>query len=574
MNTATRLEQIAEIVDERGFVSVAELSRVFAVSEMTIRRDLGELDRQKRVQRTFGGAASLRSSATVDSVANDPELSMRRATSLVQRVDVLIATALNPKVDGVLLETISSRKSMPIIAESLSIQKEVTVVAVDNYQAGLALGRWAGEYCCQHFNGVANLLDLTYYLSNTQLRSHGFIDGLHQVAPQAHVILSLDAQSRLETAYQLTRDALTVHQQINLIFALNDITAWGAIRACRELEIDPQNLALFTFGLEGDTLKNALAAGEFCRAGLAMFPEVVGPVCIEAAILANNRQELPAELVTPHAVLSASNLGEYYTRTTSGWEICWEKLRADHDIPLDIFRASSDRPPNLPHRIGLVVPFVEHEWYQNLAKSMRVHTDRYGIDFEIIDVHQSIKDEVDMRRREIARLAAKEVEPGDVILLDAGTIMNYLAEVLLAKDDITVITNAISVFEILRANPEIVIILTGGVHRQSSKTLVGPTAENALRELRADKCFLTAAGVSLSFGLSHTHVAEVTMKQAMLRSARQIILLADHTNFEQESIVQIAPLTVVNIIITDDVLPASLRLELTKLGIEIKLAST
>ena len=58
------------------------------------------------------------------------------------------------------------------------------------------------------------------------------------ILPDAEVVLSLDAQSRYDTAYQLTRDALTVHQQINLIFAINDITAWGAINACNDLHID------------------------------------------------------------------------------------------------------------------------------------------------------------------------------------------------------------------------------------------------------------------------------------------------------------------------------------------------
>ena len=56
--------------------------------------------------------------------------------------------------------------------------------------------------------------------------------------PEAEVVLSLDAQSRYDTAYQLTRDALTVHQHINLAFAINDTTAWGAINACNDLRID------------------------------------------------------------------------------------------------------------------------------------------------------------------------------------------------------------------------------------------------------------------------------------------------------------------------------------------------
>ena len=103
--------------------------------------------------------------------------------------------------------------------------------------------------------------------------------------------------------------------------------------------------------------------------------------------------------------------------------------------------------------------------------------------------------------------------------------------------------------------------------------MVGPTAEGALRELRADKLFLTVSGASLNFGLSHTNISEVTMKQAMIRSAREVILLADHTYFGQESIIQVAPLTVVNKLITDDVLPASVRLDLTKLGIQIILAN-
>jgi DeoR/GlpR family transcriptional regulator of sugar metabolism len=63
------------------------------------------------------------------------------------------------------------------------------------------------------------------------------------------------------------------------------------------------------------------------------------------------------------------------------------------------------------------------------------------------------------------------------------------------------------------------------------------------------------------------------MKQAMIRSAREVILLADHTLFGQESVAQIAPLSVVNKLITDDVLPASIRLNLTKMGIQIVIAN-
>ena len=175
---------------------------------------------------------------------------------------------------------------------------------------------------------------------------------------------------------------------------------------------------------------------------------------------------------------------------------------------------------------------------------------------------------------EKSRLRAAElVQAGDVILIDGGPNAVLLGEALLKKKGITVITNAIPVFETLRANPEIILLLTGGAYRFSSHMLVGPTAESALRELRADKLFLNVAGISLDFGLSHTNISEVTIKQAMIRSAREVILLADHTFFGQESTIQVASLKVVHKLITDDALPASIRLELTKLGIQIILAN-
>jgi DeoR family transcriptional regulator, fructose operon transcriptional repressor len=178
-----------------------------------------------------------------------------------------------------------------------------------------------------------------------------------------------------------------------------------------------------------------------------------------------------------------------------------------------------------------------------------------------------------MRRREIAHVAAQLVQTGDVIMIDGGPIANYLAEALLEKKSITVITNAMPVFDVLRNNPDITLILTGGAYRFSSQVLVGPTGEGALRELRADKLFLMVTGISLGFGLSHTNISEVTFKQAMIHSAREVILLADHSSFGQESVIQVASPKVVHKLITDDALPASVRLELTKLGIQIILAN-
>jgi DeoR family fructose operon transcriptional repressor len=218
------------------------------------------------------------------------------------------------------------------------------------------------------------------------------------------------------------------------------------------------------------------------------------------------------------------------------------------------------------------VPFSEHQWYQNLAEAMQGYAHSLGIELEIADAAENLKDELVLRKLSIAHEASKLVKPGDVVLIDGGEVTTYLATALAGQSGITVITNAMAVMDALRAQADIALISTGGLLRHESQTLTGPTTEIALRELRADKLFLAVTGVSLDFGLSHTNLAEVAVKQAMIRAAREVILLADHTKFEQESVVQVAPLNSLHKVITDNALPASTRLDLTRLGIEIIIA--
>jgi len=572
MTREERLDQIVRVVDEHGYIPVTELSQILDVSEMTIRRDLTQLDREKRIHRTFGGASSRRAEDT-QPVEAMQGLEVPRKAEFVQvdDVDVLVATSVNPYYDTLLLDRVE-KKNIPIIAESSGMPNQRTVVSVDNYQAGLDLGRAAGEYMRQNGIEKANLLDLTFHLPNTQTRSRGFVDGLGETALAYDVVLSIDAQSRAATAYQITRDALTVHTNINLIFGINDSTILGALRACKELQIDPQKMVVVTFGLEGDTLRDALMENSYCKIGLAMFPEIVGLACIDAAIGASLGNDLPDQYVTPHVVLTSKTLPEFYTRAPDGWRLNWDAVRDHLNLPERLEDGNCLNEADVPIKIGLIVPFSEHEWYKEIIRYLKEYASKCGASLHIIDAEQNVQDEVELRRRAIARTAAGLVEAGDVILVDGGPIAAYLADELRSKNDITVITNSMDVFNALNPCPGIILISTGGAIRYSSQMLVGPTAESALKELRADKLYLMVGGITLDFGLSHTNISEVTIKQAMIRSAHEVILLADHTSFSTESIIQFAPLSVVDVLITDDALPASIRLNISKLGIRLVLA--
>ena len=230
MATAQRWDDIVALVSQGGFVTVGGLSRVCDVSEVTVRRDLQALHDHGRLQRTYGGAAAPQAGAP-DGQGSAP----RQAEGfLAGRFDALIATPVSPTLERVLLDRATGQK-VPVMAESLGMAGAQTVVAVDNYQAGHDLGRWAGDYARLHLDSSTTLLDLTHDLGNTHNRSQGFLAGLREIVPDARLVLSINAQAHADTAYQLTLDALAVHPSINVIFAINDTTAAGAMAACREL---------------------------------------------------------------------------------------------------------------------------------------------------------------------------------------------------------------------------------------------------------------------------------------------------------------------------------------------------
>ena len=222
-----------------------------------------------------------------------------------------------------------------------------------------------------------------------------------------------------------------------------------------------------------------------------------------------------------------------------------------------------------PGCIGVILAFPNHEWYQNLVASMNEYADWLDIRIEILDADQNLKEELASAKRRIAKRAALEIQSGDTVFIGGGIVTQYMTEYINNETDVTVITNATTIFKCLEDKPNITLMSTGGILRRESLHLVGPNAENSLQDIRVDKLFLTVSGVSVDFGLSHTDISEVTIKQAMIRSAREVILLADHTKFEQESFIQIAPIEAVNKLITDSGLPANKRLQFNSAGIEV-----
>jgi DeoR/GlpR family transcriptional regulator of sugar metabolism len=89
----------------------------------------------------------------------------------------------------------------------------------------------------------------------------------------------------------------------------------------------------------------------------------------------------------------------------------------------------------------------------------------------------------------------------------------------------------------------------------------------------ADALFLAATAIDLERGLFNSNVYEVGIKQRMVRSARKVILLADHTKFGNQSLCKFAALDAVHCIVTDQQIAPEIPIALRDHDIEVRLAS-
>jgi len=217
-------------------------------------------------------------------------------------------------------------------------------------------------------------------------------------------------------------------------------------------------------------------------------------------------------------------------------------------------------------RNDLVVLEREGQLVRDRGGAIAKESGRYVTTLLRVDERSALNHDA---KRRIAAAAAGRVSPGDTVLLDAGTTVVEIAPHLAGRTPLTVVTNALNVVLALNRMPDVRLLCLGGTFHGESGSTVGPIAEQALGELTVQKLFLGAQALDLEHGLTDSTVEIAQVKRAMLRAARQVILLADASKWGRAGLIKVAPLSEVDTIITDDALPAETRAAIERLGIEL-----
>jgi DeoR/GlpR family transcriptional regulator of sugar metabolism len=184
-------------------------------------------------------------------------------------------------------------------------------------------------------------------------------------------------------------------------------------------------------------------------------------------------------------------------------------------------------------------------------------------------VRQRESEQLEIKVR-IGHAAVELIKDGETVFITSGTTTLEVARALVGRRRVTVFTNALNISNALVEDSNITLVIIGGLLSRSELSMSGHITDQALADLQVDKVITGAYAINVQSGLRNQYLPDTLTDRAILRAAAKIIVVADHTKFNRVAAALIAPITIVNTIITDDGVPAGPLDELRALGIEIE----
>ena len=172
-------------------------------------------------------------------------------------------------------------------------------------------------------------------------------------------------------------------------------------------------------------------------------------------------------------------------------------------------------------------------------------------------------------KHRIGQAAAELVQDGETIIITSGSTTGAMLPFLADKQNLTIITNAITIAYDLGQYPDIEVIVLGGWMRRSEYSLLGHIAMQALQDLQASKIFHGVYGIDAEIGLTGTFLPEVQTDRALFAAARELIILADSSKFDNVGPVRLAPVDDVSMLITDENIPIQQIEALERKGVQV-----
>jgi DeoR/GlpR family transcriptional regulator of sugar metabolism len=160
-------------------------------------------------------------------------------------------------------------------------------------------------------------------------------------------------------------------------------------------------------------------------------------------------------------------------------------------------------------------------------------------------------------KQAVARLAASLIQEGDSVLLDGGTTTLEVARLLVGKN-VQVVTNSLPIAALFASRHEADLVLLGGYIYPRTGVALGPNTVRMLEDLHVQQAFLSVGGITEK-GLFNSNLLLVETERQMMRSADQVVVVADHSKVGRPALAFLCELATIDTLVVDDALTDSQR---------------
>lgn len=161
-------------------------------------------------------------------------------------------------------------------------------------------------------------------------------------------------------------------------------------------------------------------------------------------------------------------------------------------------------------------------------------------------------------KRAIAQAVAQRIPDGASVFINIGTTNEAVAEALIARSGLQVVTNNIHVAATLSGRSDARVIIAGGEVRSEDGGVVGEATRDFVDQFRLDFAILGISAVDSEGVMLEHDYREARIAQAIMANAKHRILVAEGSKFNRTAMTRVADLSDIQEVYSDIDRPAHL----------------
>lgn len=151
----------------------------------------------------------------------------------------------------------------------------------------------------------------------------------------------------------------------------------------------------------------------------------------------------------------------------------------------------------------------------------------------------------------IARAVADLVEDGATVMIETGSTANFIAQQLVARENLTIVTNSVEIARIFASSDRHRLFLSGGEVRLDDGAALGSAAVDYVRRFTVDYGIISAGAISAAAGLTNYDPLDSEFCRALLAQSGVRIAALDRSKFDRETLVRVCHLDGIDVLVTD-----------------------